>query len=130
MRVATVDIGTVSSRLLLAAARKRTQITDLGEGVDATGRLADAAISRVLNACAAFHDDIAVFNPRATVLTLTSAARDAENGDELLDGLVHLGFSPQIIPGEVEGRLTFFGVAISRASASRWPIPAAGRRSW
>lgn len=119
MRVATVDIGTVSSRLLLAtledgriaAARKRTQITDLGEGVDATGRLADAAIGRVLHTCAAFRDDITAFNPRATVLTLTSAARDAENGDELLDGLVRLGFSPQIIPGEVEGWLTFFGVA-------------------
>ena len=97
MRVATVDIGTVSSRLLLAtledgriaAARKRTQITDLGEGVDATGRLADAAIGRVLNACAAFRDDIAVFNPRATVLTLTSAAREiarhAEEGQPTFD---------------------------------------------
>ncbi len=119
MRVATIDIGTVSSRLLLAtledgriaSSSKRTHITDLGEGVDATGRLLDEAISRVLAACAEFAQLINEFDPCATVLTLTSAARDASNGAVLLDGLRGLGFSPQVIPGEVEGRLTFLGVA-------------------
>ena len=119
MRVAAIDLGTVSSRLSLATVRdgaiasleKRTVITDLGEGVDATGRLSDAAVERVLAACEGFREQIGLFGPRATCTTLTSAARDAENGVVLLDGLRALGLEPQIIPGEVEARLTFYGVA-------------------
>lgn len=119
LRVAAIDIGTVSSRLALATVRdgevidlrKRTVITDLGEGVDATGRLSDAAIRRVLEACSAFAAEITAFAPRGTCTTLTSAARDAENGAELLAGLKGLGLRPLIIPGEVEARLTFFGTA-------------------
>ena len=118
-RIAAIDLGTVSSRLALATVRdgvivsldKRTVITDLGEGVDATGRFCDAAVARVMEACRGFvalaHD----FAPAATCTTLTSAARDASNGEELLAGLRSLGLHPQVIPGEVEARLTFFGVA-------------------
>lgn len=119
VRVASVDLGTVSSRLLLAQvkdgaivqSRKRTVITDLGEGVDATGRLKDAAVARVLDACGSFVEDIAAFSPDAVCTTLTSAARDASNGRDLLDGLERLGLVPEVIPGEVEARLTFYGVA-------------------
>lgn len=119
LRVAAIDIGTVSSRLALATVRdgevaglsKRTVITDLGEGVDATGRLSDAAVRRVLDACAGFAEEIAAFAPEGACTTLTSAARDAENGSELLAGLEGLGLRPLIIPGEVEARLTFLGVA-------------------
>ncbi len=118
-RVAAIDIGTVSSRCALATVRdgrilsleKRTVITDLGEGVDATGRLSDAAIARVVDACREFTAEIAAFKPAGTCTTCTSAARDAENGDALLTGLRGLGLRPQVIPGEVEARLTFFGVA-------------------
>ena len=119
MRVAAIDLGTVSSRLLTAvvedgaivSSTKRTTITDLGEGVDATGRLSDAAIARVLDACAAFTREISAFGADAVCTTLTSAARDAHNGEELLDGLRGLGLTPQVIPGEIEARLTFYGVA-------------------
>ena len=119
VRVAAVDIGTVTSRLLLATVeagvivsqQKTSYITDLGQGVDATGELAPEAVERVVNACADFAERIQGFGPDAIGLTLTSAARDAHHGEELLGRLHELGFAPQVIPGEVEGRLTFFGVA-------------------
>lgn len=119
MRLAIVDLGTVSSRLLLAeveegsiaSSTKRTVITDLGEGVDATGRFSTAAIGRVVDACTGFCRDIDEFAPRAVATTLTSAARDASNGGELLAALEAMGLSPQVISGEVEAALTFLGVA-------------------
>ena len=119
VKVAAVDLGTVTSRLLLATVRngaitsseKTSYITDLGQGVDATGELAPQAVDRVVAACEDFAARIAAFKPQATGLTLTSAARDAHHGAMLLERLRALGFNPQIIPGEVEARLTFFGVA-------------------
>ena len=119
VRIAAVDLGTVSSRLLCAEVRdgrivssnKQTVITDLGEGVDATGLFAPAAVERVLTACGGFVREIAGFKPDAVCTTLTSAARDVSNGDVLLHGLEELGLRPQVIPGEVEARLTFYGVA-------------------
>lgn len=118
-RVACIDIGTVTCRLALADVAggrvvrmaKQTTICDLGEGLDAAGRISDAARDRVL-ACV---DAYLVAARSAAVpvasCTLTSAARDAENSDELLDGLAARGLKPEVIPGEVEGRLTFLGVA-------------------
>ena len=108
-KVAAIDLGTVSSRLVLAQVEggaivessKHTEITDLGEGVDATGRFCEAAVGRVLAACRMFVDEARAFG----------AARDASNAALLLDGLRELGLEPQVIPGEVEARLTFFGVA-------------------
>lgn len=119
VRIAAVDLGTVSSRLLCATVRegrivsssKRTVITDLGEGVDATGLFSEAAVARVLAACQDFADEISAFAPDAVCTTLTSAARDVSNGEALLSGLRELGLHPQVIPGEVEARLTFYGVA-------------------
>ena len=119
VRIAAVDLGTVSSRLLCAEVRdgrivsssKQTVITDLGEGVDATGLFASAAAERVLAACSGFMCEIAGFKPDAVCTTLTSAARDVSNGEVLLRGLEELGLCPQVIPGEVEARLTFYGVA-------------------
>lgn len=118
-RVAAIDLGSVSSRMLLAVVEdgaivdstKRTVITNMGEGVDATGMLADAADERVLDACEGFMRDIAAFRPDRVCTTLTSAARDAGNGGRLLAELEALGLAPQVIPGEVEARLTFYGVA-------------------
>lgn len=119
MPIAAIDLGTVSSRLLLAeirekrvvGVRKRTIITDLGERVDATGLISEAAIERVVGACRGFVDEIRDFGAVAVCTTLTSAARDAANGEALLAPLRELGLAPQVIPGEVEARLTFLGVA-------------------
>lgn len=119
MKIAAIDLGTVSSRLLCAemsngqitASTKRTVITDLGERVDATGVFAPAAIDRVTQACAEFVREAREFGAQHVCCTLTSAARDVSNGNELLDRLRDLGLVPQVIPGEVEARLTFYGVA-------------------
>ena len=118
-KVAAIDLGTVSSRLVLAQVEggaivessKHTEITDLGEGVDATGRFCEAAVERVLAACRMFVDEAHAFGAVCICTTCTSAARDASNAALLLDGLCELGLEPQVIPGEVEARLTFFGVA-------------------
>ena len=118
-RIAAIDLGTVSSRLVLAevnagtivSSRKHTEITDLGEGVDATGRFCEAAVERVLAACRVFVDEARAFGAECICTTCTSAARDASNAELLLGGLRKLGLSPMVIPGEVEARLTFFGVA-------------------
>lgn len=118
-KVAAIDLGTVSSRLVLAQVEggaivessKHTEITDLGEGVDATGRFCEAAVERVLAACRMFVDEARAFGAVCVCTTCTSAARDASNAALLLDGLRELGLKPQVIPGEVEARLTFFGVA-------------------
>ena len=118
-KVAAIDLGTVSSRLVLAQVEggaivessKHTEITDLGEGVDATGRFCEAAVERVLAACRMFVDEAHAFGAACVCTTCTSAARDASNAALLLDGLRELGLEPQVIPGEVEARLTFFGVA-------------------
>lgn len=118
-RIAAIDLGTVSSRLSLARVRdgaivdskKHSVITDMGQGVDATGRFSAGAIDRVEAACRTFAEEARAFGATATCVTLTSAARDAENAEELLTRLHALGLAPQIIPGEVEARLTFYGVA-------------------
>lgn len=119
VKIAAIDLGTVSSRLLcaemsngqIAASTKRTVITDLGERVDATGVFAPAAIDRVTQACTEFVRKAREFGAQHVCCTLTSAARDVSNGNELLDRLRDLGLVPQVIPGEVEARLTFYGVA-------------------
>lgn len=118
-RIAAIDLGTVSSRLVLAqvsagtiiTSNKHTEITDLGEGVDATGRFCEAAVERVLTACRAFVDEARAFGAECICTTCTSAARDASNAELLLGGLRELGLLPMVIPGDVEARLTFFGVA-------------------
>lgn len=118
-RIAAIDLGTVSSRLALARVRegriadlsKHSVITDMGRGVDAAGAFQDSAIERVVAACSQFAEEARAFGAEATCVTLTSAARDASNADELLARLEGLGFKPQVIPGEIEARLTFFGVA-------------------
>ncbi len=118
-RVACIDIGTVTARLAVAdveggrVARliKHSEICNLGEGVDATGRLRDDAIGRVFS-CVRGYVALAVeAGAPAACCTLTSAARDAENSDEMVSALESLGLSPLVIPGRIEGLLTFLGVA-------------------
>ena len=119
VKLAAIDLGTVSSRLLCATmrdgaiveSRKHTVITDLGEGVDARGVFSAAAIERVMDACREFVDETRSYGASRVCTTLTSAARDVSNGDALLEQLGDLGLEPQVIPGEVEARLTFYGVA-------------------
>ena len=118
-RVSCIDIGTVTARLAVADVAdgrvqrlaKQSTICDLGEGLSATGRICDAAKARVLGCVDAYL--AAARSAAAPVMccTLTSAARDAANSDELLGELEARGLKAQVIPGEVEGMLTFLGVS-------------------
>ena len=92
MIVAVVDVGTNSTRLLVAEVRdgrvareleRRTNVTRLGEGVDRTGRLSEQAVERVLAACASYREAINEHGAERVVAVLTSAVRDADNGAEL-----------------------------------------------
>ena len=118
-RVGVIDIGTVTCRLGVADVRsghvercdKTSTICSLGEGVAETGELSQAAIGRVLSCVRGYLDDAREAGVNRACCTLTSAARDASNAEALLGGLRELGVVPQVIPGEVEGSLTFLGVA-------------------
>ena len=119
MLLAAIDIGTVTARLALAQVEdgrvirmaKYTEIVNLGEGVDTTKRLLPEAIHRCVGCVSSYVDHARKEGAEAVVCTLTSAARDAENAPDLGMGLASLGLEPMIIPGEIEGALTFLGVS-------------------
>lgn len=119
MLLAAIDIGTVTARLALAQVEdgrvirmtKYTEIVNLGEGVDTAKRLLPEAIHRCVGCVSSYVDHARKEGAEAVVCTLTSAARDAENAPDLGMGLASLGLEPIIIPGEIEGALTFLGVS-------------------
>ena len=119
MLLSAIDIGTVTARLALAQVEdgrvirmaKYTEIVNLGEGVDTAKRLLPEAIHRCVGCVSSYVDHARKEGAEAVVCTLTSAARDAENAPDLGMGLASLGLEPMIIPGEIEGALTFLGVS-------------------
>lgn len=118
-RVACIDIGTVTCRLAVAEVEgdrvqrlaKSSTICNLGQDLTATGRICDEARDRVLACVDQYLATIVTSGAQAACCTLTSAARDASNSGELLSALEGRGLRPMVIPGEVEGSLTFLGVA-------------------
>ncbi|MEO6821146.1 MAG: Ppx/GppA phosphatase family protein [Candidatus Nanopelagicales bacterium] len=119
-RVAAIDCGTNSIRLLVAdvddRARilvdvdRRMEIVRLGQGVDRTGRLAPEALERTFAACDAYADVIREHGAEGVRFVATSASRDAQNRDEFVGGIVRrLGVEPEVISGEEEARLSFTG---------------------
>lgn len=124
-RVAAIDIGTVTCRMLVADVdesgrlyelTREYAIANLGEGVDATRRLKPEAIDRVAEIverylaklkalCAAEPEAI---EPRIVAIA-TSASRDAENSAEFTSRLHNLGVDVRVIPGELEAALSFAG---------------------
>ena len=128
MRVAVIDIGTNTTRLLVAERSdhgeveeldRRTTITTLGEGVDTTGRLADAAMARVTDAVAEYREAIDTLGADQVVAVATSAMRDAENGRAFRDLLNdRFGVDARTISGDEEARLTFLGATAGRADGA------------
>lgn len=118
-RVACIDIGTVTCRLAVAEVEgdkvqrlaKSSTICNLGQDLTATGMICDEARDRVLACIDQCLASIATSAAQVVCCTLTSAARDANNSNELLSALEGRGLKPMVIPGEVEGSLTFLGVA-------------------
>jgi exopolyphosphatase / guanosine-5'-triphosphate,3'-diphosphate pyrophosphatase len=125
-RIAVIDLGTNTTRLLVADVEdgrlreldRRSEVTRLGQGVDASGRLSDEAVERVLARVAEYRDAIDSAGADRTVAVATSAVRDAANGDELLARLRDdFGIEARTISGDEEARLTFLGATNGRPGA-------------
>jgi exopolyphosphatase/guanosine-5'-triphosphate,3'-diphosphate pyrophosphatase len=133
MRVAVVDLGTNTTRLLVADVQdgrleeleKQTTITRLGQGVDATGRLADEAMDRVRETLDEYRQTIDRLNAEDVIAVATSAMRDADNGPEFRDELNRrYGVDARTISGDEEARLTFLGATSGRTTAAESPASA------
>ena len=126
MRVAAIDCGTNSIRLLVADrvevdgmtgagprlrdVDRRMLIVRLGEGVDATGRLGDAALARTWAACEEYGAVLEQLRPDRLRFVATSASRDAANADVFTAGVrERLGVEPEVVSGEEEAQLSFTG---------------------
>ena len=111
-RVAAVDIGTNSTRLLITDGTRRSIVTRLGEGVDATGRLGEAPMQRVLDV---LRDYKRLVGDAPAAAVMTSAVRDAQNGSEFAARVQDaLGFPARILSGDEEAELTFAGATAQR----------------
>jgi exopolyphosphatase / guanosine-5'-triphosphate,3'-diphosphate pyrophosphatase len=126
-RIAVVDLGTNSTRLLVANVEdgavseleRRTVVTRFGEGVDATGRLSDAALGRVDEALGDYREVIDRLRAERVVAVATSAMRDAENGPAYREHVKQqFGIDARTISGDEEARLSFLGATADRAGGA------------
>ncbi|MFI1017534.1 exopolyphosphatase [Streptomyces sp. NPDC020965] len=119
-RVAAIDCGTNSIRLLVADADpatgtlvdldRRMTIVRLGQGVDRTGRLAPEALERTFAACREYAAVIKELGAERLRFVATSASRDAENRDDFTRGVFEiLGVEPEVISGDQEAEFSFTG---------------------
>lgn len=113
-RHAAIDVGTNTVLLLVAERRgetlvpllERAEITRLGRGVDATGRLDRAAIRETVSTLADFARAARALGAHDVVCVATSAARDASNGPEFFAAArVEAALEPRVISGDEEARL-------------------------
>jgi exopolyphosphatase / guanosine-5'-triphosphate,3'-diphosphate pyrophosphatase len=124
MRVAVVDIGSNSTRLLVAdvapggAIEERVRestVTRLGEGVDSTGRLGEAPQQRVFATLERYAAEIGEQHCEASTAVLTSAVRDAANGDEFRATVQErYGLAGRTLSGDEEAAFTYAGATIAR----------------
>ena len=126
MKVGIVDIGTNSMRLLITDGHVESgrwvEVTGLGKGVDATGRLSDAAMDRTLEALRRFGERMTAFGVEKRQAVATSATRDASNRDLFLDrARLALGVRPDVISGDREGSLAYAG-ATSDLHQGDWVV--------
>jgi exopolyphosphatase / guanosine-5'-triphosphate,3'-diphosphate pyrophosphatase len=117
-RVAAIDCGTNAIRLLVADVvdgrltdlDRRMETVRLGEGVDATGRLADTALERTFAACERYAAIIGGLGAERIRFVATSASRDAANRDVFVAGVLdRIGVAPEVISGDEEAALSFSG---------------------
>jgi exopolyphosphatase/guanosine-5'-triphosphate,3'-diphosphate pyrophosphatase len=119
-RVAAFDCGTNSLRLLIADLDvdagtseelvRELRIVRLGQGVDRTGRIADASLQRVFTAIEEYMETVLRHDVQEIRFCATSAARDAENADEFIAGVrQRVGVVPEVLDGREEARVSFAG---------------------
>ncbi len=130
MNVAVVDIGSNSTRLLIAEREGRhltelvreTQVTRLGAGVDADGRLSEDGMQRVYDTLDRYRAAIDEHDCRAAVAVLTSAVRDSANGRQFADTIrERYRLEPHVLTGDEEARLTFLGATSERDPGDHRP---------
>jgi exopolyphosphatase/guanosine-5'-triphosphate,3'-diphosphate pyrophosphatase len=116
--IASLDLGTNSTRVLVARpdggtlhiVDRRNTITRLGQGVGATGRLADEAVERTLACVRHYREVLDRHGVTELRVAATSAARDAANRDQFFDAVeLVVGARPELLSGDEEGRLSFLG---------------------
>jgi len=124
-RVAAVDLGTNSTRLLIADVEgerlsevvRRLTITRLGEGVDGRRRLLPLPITRVRNCLSEYRREIESHGVTQTLAIATSAVRDAENGEAFLGEIEwSYGFTTQMLDGAAEAAMMARGVSAGRTA--------------
>jgi exopolyphosphatase / guanosine-5'-triphosphate,3'-diphosphate pyrophosphatase len=135
MRVAAIDQGTNTTRLLIADVEdgeveevaRRSEITRLGEGVDERRRLLPVPIARVRNVLSEYRREAERLAAERVLLTATSAVRDAENGEAFLGEIEwSYGFTTRLLSGEEEAELTFNGAAGGRPGSTLVVDPGGG----
>jgi exopolyphosphatase / guanosine-5'-triphosphate,3'-diphosphate pyrophosphatase len=135
MRVAAIDQGTNTTRLLVADVEdgevedvaKRVEITRLGEGVDTRRRLLPVPITRVRNVLTEYRREAEALGAERILLVATSAVRDAENGEAFLGEIEwSYGFVTRLLSGDEEAELTFRGAADTRIGSTLVVDPGGG----
>jgi exopolyphosphatase/guanosine-5'-triphosphate,3'-diphosphate pyrophosphatase len=131
MNVAVVDIGSNSTRLLIAERdgdrvtaelARHSNVTRLGAGVDADGRLREDAMERVFKTLASYRAEIDQHDCQSAVAVLTSAVRDSANGDEFAEAVrSRYGLQAHVLTGDQEARLTFLGATSERDLSDTTP---------
>jgi exopolyphosphatase/guanosine-5'-triphosphate,3'-diphosphate pyrophosphatase len=125
VRVAVVDIGSNSTRLLIAEVDPNTgsvqelvrhsNVTRLGHGVDATGALDADAMERVFTVLARYRAEIDAHGATANLAVLTSAVRDASNGADFAARVrSDFNLDARVLSGDEEAQLTFLGAMAGR----------------
>jgi exopolyphosphatase / guanosine-5'-triphosphate,3'-diphosphate pyrophosphatase len=114
--VAGIDVGTSSTRLLILendhAVERLVRITQLADGVDATGRLAEGAIERTLDCLRDYRERMDAHGVEQMRITATSATRDAENREDFFGPAeAIIGARPEPLSGDEKAQLTFAGAA-------------------
>lgn len=130
-RYAAIDCGTNAIRLLIADVHsgelveldRRMLTVRLGEGIDATGEFAPAALARTFAAVDEYAEQIAASGATAVRMVATSASRDARNADEFIEGVrTRLGIEPEVVSGTQEAELSFLGAVRGLASSLMSPV--------
>jgi exopolyphosphatase/guanosine-5'-triphosphate,3'-diphosphate pyrophosphatase len=123
MRVAVVDIGSNSIRLLIADVKsaqsvaeleRRSVVTRLGHGVDAQGSLSKDAAGRTFEVLSGYREAIDASACERNLAVLTSAVRDAANGPQFSERVRSLGLDAKVLTGDEEAQLTFLGAMSDR----------------
>jgi len=132
MRVAIVDIGTNSTRLLVADVTaagavteldRRSTVTRLGQGVDTSGVLHPEAIARVLECLAGYRAAMDEHGVTANLAVLTSAVRDAGNGAAFTAQVrEEFGLDARTLTGDEEARMTYLGATSERPADAPAPV--------